>query len=165
MDLQVLSQRVHNRLVEVYYKIYEQFPTIQLNFPTIVYKNLGTTAGRATEYGDDSTEIALNHILLVDNVDHFINDTIPHEMAHLVVMKFCPDAKAHGSEWFEACRRLGMKEISVCHDLDTSASRRNITRVEAYCQCMTHQVTLRKARAIKTGDYICQKCKTKVYVP
>ncbi len=42
------------------------------------------------------------------NIDHIVNDTIPHEVAHLVQQILRPNAKqAHGPEWRAICVALG----------------------------------------------------------
>lgn len=56
--------------------------------------------------------IRFNLILLVEFTDQFLEDTVPHEFAHLVVPQVfkAPEGKRlmpHGREWIEVMRILG----------------------------------------------------------
>ena len=73
--------------------------------PKLDFDKKGNAAG---SYKHAQNRISLNWILLRENKDHFINETIPHELCH----KFCRDihgmgVKSHGSEWKEICVKMG----------------------------------------------------------
>ena len=64
--------------------------------PTLVYQQRGTSAGTAWL---ESYEIRLNPVLLMENVEAFINEVVPHELAHLLVWKRFGRVAPHGKEW------------------------------------------------------------------
>lgn len=58
-------------------KLEQTFPE-----PAVNYKQRGTTAGSAYL---KEWEIRLNATLLIENTEKFIDEVIPHELAHLLV--------------------------------------------------------------------------------
>lgn len=50
--------------------------------PTLVYQQRGTSAGTAWL---EKNEIRLNPVLLLENQREFIDEVVPHELAHLLV--------------------------------------------------------------------------------
>lgn len=117
--------------------------------PCITYKLSGTVAGRAT-YA--SHQIDLNYILLQRETEDMVNDTVPHEVAHLITGIVYPKTKGsrdckgspHGPEWQSVMRVLGVNP-SRCHTLDVSDLKRVTSR----------------SRVIR---YVCSKCKSTVRV-
>lgn len=67
--------------------------------------------------------ISINMILYRDNIQVFLNEVIPHEMAHLIQFnKFDTKGfptKGHGVEWQEAMRKIGQKPVKY-HNLDVT---------------------------------------------
>ena len=64
--------------------------------PKLVYQQRGTSAGTAwlQQY-----EIRLNPVLLQENQQAFIDEVVPHELAHLLVWKHFGRVAPHGKEW------------------------------------------------------------------
>ncbi|SQJ13486.1 Protein sprT [Salmonella enterica subsp. enterica] len=58
-----------------------------------MYTQRGTSAGTAWL---ESYEIRLNPVLLLENIDTFIAEVVPHELAHLLVWK---PLRTQGSAW------------------------------------------------------------------
>lgn len=52
--------------------------------PVLVYQQRGTSAGTAWL---EKNEIRLNPVLLLENQQAFIDEVVPHELAHLLVWK------------------------------------------------------------------------------
>ena len=79
-------------------------------------------AGRA----HSSMLINLNMILYRDNAEFFLNDTIPHELGHLLQYATFDHhgvrTPGHGPEWKEAMRVMGKPGAKKYHDLDTTKS-------------------------------------------
>ena len=65
--------------------------------PEINYQQRGTSAGTAyLQYW----QIRLNPVLLIENQQQFIDEVVPHELAHLLVYRrFGRAAAPHGKEW------------------------------------------------------------------
>jgi SprT protein len=71
--------------------------------PTLVYQQRGTSAGTAWL---EKNEIRLNPVLLLENQQEFIDEVVPHELAHLLVWQHFGRVAPHGKEWkwmMEAC--------------------------------------------------------------
>ena len=53
-----------------------------------------------------------------------IEDTVPHEVAHLLAAEIHGKyVKAHGFEWGGICYMLGIRKVTRCHKYDTTAIR------------------------------------------
>lgn len=126
--------------------------------PTLNYKQRGTTAGSAYL---KEWEIRLNAVLLIENGDSFINEVIPHELAHLLVYQVFgrKGIAPHGKEW----------KWMMEHVLDVPAKRTHrfeVTSVKSrtftyHCACSTtHELTIRRHNKIVRGEnqYLCRKC-------
>ncbi|KTS64414.1 hypothetical protein SA3R_22435, partial [Pantoea dispersa] len=64
--------------------------------PTLVYQQRGTAAGTAWL---EQWQIRLNPVLLMENQQAFIDEVVPHELAHLLVWKTFGRVPPHGKEW------------------------------------------------------------------
>ena len=64
--------------------------------PTLVYQQRGTSAGTAWL---EKNEIRLNPVLLLENQREFIDEVVPHELAHLLVWQHFGRVAPHGKEW------------------------------------------------------------------
>lgn len=126
--------------------------------PIINYKQRGTTAGSAYL---KEWEIRLNAVLLLENGENFIDEVIPHELAHLLVYRVYgrQGIAPHGSEW----------KWMMEHVLEVPASRTHcfeVTSVKSrtfhyHCACpITHELTVRRHNKVVRGEsqYLCRKC-------
>lgn len=124
--------------------------------PKISYQQRGTAAGTAHM---SDWEIRLNARLLAENGQQFIDEVIPHELAHLLVYRQFKRAAPHGAQW-----RYMMEQI-----LQVPANRTHRFSVEsvqgttfAYlCSCQEHLLTVRRHNRIVRGEteYRCRHCK------
>jgi predicted SprT family Zn-dependent metalloprotease len=104
--------------------------------PTVKYTKRGTTAGTAN---DSTYTINLNPVILMENLDTFIERTVVHEFAHLVDGIVNPHTRetsvvmtrrgyrrtkrdVHGPSW-KAIMRLFGAEPSRCHSYDVTNAR------------------------------------------
>lgn len=86
-------------------------PTVKIN------ARLKTTAGLA--YGTQH-RVEFSAELMWEHTDHFICDTIPHEVAHIVADLQYVGCKAHGAEWRTVMKFLSGIEPQRCHNLVNS---------------------------------------------
>lgn len=121
--------------------------------PTVSYDLRGVAAGYANYR---AWAIRLNGTLLMENVDKFIERTVPHELAHLITDRVYPEAHAsdititrrgrmqrtkrevHGPRWQSVCLVLGMTDVTRCHQYDTTNSKvvkSNGRQIEWKCPC------------------------------
>jgi len=114
-----------------------------LDIPHVRFDKRGTTAGTA-HY--EMLELNFNAGLMVDNWDEFMNQTIPHEVAHLLKGRIYGFGRgkflaAHGTAWKKVMRALGV-EPDRCHAMDVS------------------KVRMPKAKHI----YTCDKCQKELVI-
>lgn len=121
--------------------------------PTITYRLRGYSAGQAIY---ESRTINLNPILLKGNAEHFIENTVAHEFAHIIVH----DMNGllvfqHGREWQDLMKMFGVAP-NITHDYDVS----HVAPTFSWeCGCSTHQVSKKVHRELVAGTiYDCNRC-------
>ncbi|MBV4367279.1 SprT family zinc-dependent metalloprotease [Erwinia phyllosphaerae] len=123
--------------------------------PKLVYQQRGTAAGTAWL---ESWEIRLNPVLLLENQQAFIEEVVPHELAHLLTWKHFGRVAPHGKEW-----KWMMESV-----LDVPARRTHQFAIESVrsrsfpyrCRCQQHQLTVRRHNRVTRGEseYRCVRC-------
>ena len=116
----------------------------QLPEPKLVYQQRGTAAGIFAWL--ETYEIRLNPVLLMENVDAFINEVVPHELAHLLVWKYFGRVPPRQRVEMDDGKRAGRSS-------PTYASVRTAIRcsVRLYrCKCQEHQLTVRRHNRVDT---------------
>jgi len=125
----------------------------------------GTCAGKAYHW---ENRVKLNRFLLRQNPESMVNQTLPHEIAHVITHIQYPFAKgSHGPEWQSVMRMFGLVP-DTCHDYDTSnVGTWKLKRFEWLCPCGTkpmaairHKRALKNIRERGNSGYTCRKCKT-----
>ena len=133
------------------------------NIPEIRYDLRGTIAGR---YSIKNNTININHTLLYENFQDFLDNTIPHEIAHCIAYQINPYCKPHGRVWKSVMLHCFNIIPNRCHSYDTTNSRiRTVTRHKYTCPCGTmFDITSTRHNKIKRGkSYICKNCRGKIY--
>lgn len=123
--------------------------------PRITYRQRGTSAGTAWL---QEWEIRINPVLLAENGQPFIDEVIPHELAHLLVYRHFGRAAPHGREW-----QWMMGDI-----LEVAPRRTHRFAIASVagrtfpyrCDCQLHQLTLRRHNRVMRGEseYRCRRC-------
>ncbi|MGM3174431.1 SprT family zinc-dependent metalloprotease [Dickeya lacustris] len=123
--------------------------------PAINYQQRGAIAGSAWL---KQWEIRLNPVLLQENQQAFVDEVVPHELAHLLVYARFGKTAPHGKEW-----RWMMETV-----LNTPAHRTHRFAVASVqgqtfhyqCACRQHQLTLRRHNRVVRGEaeYRCRHC-------
>lgn len=111
-----------------------------------------------------SNVIRLNEILMNENREDFIAQTIPHEVAHIIAHQlYGSRIKAHGVEWQGIMRRLGLKPTR-CHNYDTTSVARQTRKFSYFCACQEIKVGPKIHANIQNGrkQYKCRKCGTRL---
>lgn len=152
-----IRQRIE-RDVRKYVAMAEAHFGRKYEIPTVTYDLCGTTAGIAR----GTRLIKLNSVLLMENLEDMIANTVPHEVAHCIDTangdnQLTEDQRAawianrmagrrvkrpkrsvHGPSWRHIMRVFGISdaEITRCHNYDvTNAKVRNVTRKRYDWQC------------------------------
>lgn len=146
-DAMACLQRSSQRLNQV---LGRQDPLPRLRFDL-----RGRSAGQARL--QDWT-IRLNRSLLLAHGQAFIEDTVPHELAHLVAYAMHGGRiRPHGPQW-RALMDVLERPATVCHDYAVTPARR--TRTFAYhCGCREHALGAIRHRRARAGQaYRCRRC-------
>ncbi|ARF48707.1 SprT family protein [Pantoea stewartii subsp. stewartii DC283] len=123
--------------------------------PTLVYQQRGTAAGTAWL---EKWEIRLNPVLLLENQQAFIDEVVPHELAHLLVWKTFGRVAPHGKEWKWMMETVLGVPAQRTHRFEVASVR---SRTFAYrCQCQQHHLTVRRHNRVIRGEseYRCVHC-------
>lgn len=136
--------------------------------PAVKFDLKGTTAGQAVfKKGEYYLRFNLGALQVEGGWDHLYNDTVPHEVAHLV-QRLHPDwpksrkaNPSHGIYWRRVMKAFQV-EANRCHSLPLPKARQQ--RKWAYtCACMTHEVsTTLHNKMVKGQIRICELCKAQV---
>lgn len=140
--------------------------------PEVRYDLIGRSAGQAVydQFGKSPYVIRVNPVLLNENESYIVNQTVPHEMAHVVVYQFYLargiQVKGHGNEWKRVMRYFGL-EPDRCHSLDTTTIRAIRGGVEYHfnCGCVgkVYKLSKHKYNKYVSGiSYRCPRCKVQL---
>jgi len=158
----------HDKVMQVIQDVHEQACSLwssleEWPLPTVTYKVRGMTAGLAYQR---ENRICLNlDYLLSENSQvqqDMYEDTIPHEMAHIITHQLYPGASAHGESWKNVMRKLGQVP-SRCHQYEVVRAR-NTRKFLYSCECrhMTrpHQLGLNRHKKQQNGEkvFVCVRC-------
>ena len=148
------ERRALHRLQDDLAKLNQQLDR-QDPMPSLRFDLRGRCAGQAFP---QSWSIRLNSTLLHRHGDEFIEQTVPHELAHLVAFaQFGRQIRPHGKEWKLIMGLLG-QEPSVCHNY-TVAPARVVSRHAWHCPCQQHALSsIRHRRALAGQTYQCRHC-------
>lgn len=127
--------------------------------PIITYQQRGTAAGTAWL---EKNEIRLNPTLLLENQQAFIDEVVPHELAHILVWRHFGRVAPHGKEWkWMMADVLGVTPRRT-HQfaVQTVSSRHFLYR----CACQEHALSIRRHNRVLRGEtsYRCKNCGTQL---
>jgi SprT protein len=124
------------------------------DLPVVVFDLKGRTAGQAIL---NRNKIRLNVELLHTHVDRMLNQTLPHEFAHIVAYKEHGD-NGHGYYWKWTMIRLGLVPDRT-HDMPVTAAR-HTKKYTYYCKCGPQQIGSTRHKRVLQGKsrYGCKVC-------
>lgn len=147
---QAVMRSLRDKLALANQKLERDYPE-----PKLVYQQRGTAAGTAwlADY-----EIRLNPVLLLENQQAFIDEVVPHELAHLLVWKEFGRVAPHGKEWKWMMESVLGVPARRTHQFELKSVRRNTFPYR--CKCQQHQLTLRRHNRVVRGEaiYRCVRC-------
>ncbi|MDG6895636.1 SprT family zinc-dependent metalloprotease [Volucribacter amazonae] len=134
----------------------EQYFQRHFAFPQIEYKLRGLKAGVAYL---QQNKINLNRTLLLENQQAFIHQTVPHEIAHLIVYQQFGLVKPHGAQWQFVMQEIFHCPATTCHQFDVSNVQGKTFLYQ--CACQQYPLSLRRHNNIQRNGavYYCRKCK------
>lgn len=143
------------------------FYSIKLPDALIDFSLRGRCAGQARVNCNGETCLRINQQLLAENLDDFLRNTIPHEVAHLVVnwqaRQKDPRPRPHGPEWQAVMQCCFNLEAKRCHRYQTTPAR-IVPRPFLYrCNCRQHLLTsIMHNRISRSYQALCKACRTQL---
>lgn len=129
----------------------------------------GQTAGQVVWQHKRPVHIRYNLAMAEMQLAAFMAETVPHEVAHVVVRSCHRGARPHGPEWRAVMHFFGIDRPTRCHQFTLpSGSARRQRRWPYRCACSEHQLsTTRHRRVQQAGNrYLCRCCgETLIYRP
>ncbi|MBA1272577.1 SprT family zinc-dependent metalloprotease [Stutzerimonas azotifigens] len=144
--------------VESCYQLAEAFFKQPFARPDVSLKLRGQKAGVAHL---QQNLLRFNAQLYEQNREHFLRQTVAHEVAHLVAHQlFGPQIRPHGEEWQLIMRGVYELPPDRCHTYEVP--RRRGTRYLYRCDCIEQEFSFtaqRHALVAKGRRYICRRCR------
>ena len=144
-------------------KARELYPNADLPDPTISFNMKGATGLGQARYGARHFMIRINDQIAKKYLDDAINDTAPHEVAHLVAYKVYGRCQGHGPNWKRIMRQFGVP-ANRCADksLDNLEFKIFKSKTEHVYHCgtpsCTHSLGAGRHRKLQFGAvYTCRK--------
>jgi len=122
----------------------------------------GLTAGQAWY---NQNRLRYNYEIAQNNLTEFLNDTVPHEVCHMVARMINKYDKPHGKTWKRLMMELGYTP-SRCHNFASEKSRQTKKYIYQCVNCgKTFNIGSNKHGKIqsKTNNYCCGVCKKGIY--
>lgn len=94
----------------------------------------------------------------MENQQAFIDEVVPHELAHLLVWKHFGRVSPHGKEWKWMMESVLGVPARRTHQFELESVRPNTFPYR--CKCQQHQLTVRRHNRVVRGEttYRCVHC-------
>jgi SprT protein len=152
-----MPEQLHAR-VEACYRLAEDFFKRPFARPDVSFKLRGQKAGVAHLH---ENRLRFNPKLYTDNREHFLEQTVAHEVAHLVAHQLFGDRiQPHGEEWQLIMRGVYELPPDRCHTYEIERRARNAFIYQ--CACPEREFPLSSQRHALIGKgrrYVCRSCK------
>lgn len=133
----------------------------RLPLPEVVFDLRGRAAGQAVlaRHRGGRDRIRINAALLASHPREMLAETVPHEVAHVVVHRLHRRrTRPHGAQWQSLMRAFGVAP-EPCHTLPVEPTRR-LQRFRYTCACTEAAwlTSIRHNRASRGTAYLCRRC-------
>lgn len=149
---------VHDRVVSCF-SIASKKLAVDFAMPGIAFNQRGKIAGSARL---QSNQLRFNPVLLVDNLDTFLEEVIPHEICHLLAFQLYGKVRPHGKEWKNLMSQVYGLSGNTYHKFDVSKVIGNT--FEYKCLCGPLQLSTRRHNKVlrRQVTYSCTRCGEKL---
>ena len=162
MDENELKKLITEKVITTWKEAKVIFNITQPFEVEIKFKLKGGCAGKALFNGESKPSVLnFNLVIAMKNTEDFLNDTVPHEVAHLVTHLIYGYVSAHGPEWKYVMIRLG-KQPNRCHNMEFESARKINKPFDYTCKCgLSFHLTEREHNEMQHNKftYHCKKCK------
>ena len=126
--------------------------------PVITFDLRGKCAGQAVL---NENKLRFNNELMLMYADLFIQETVAHELAHLIAHQlYGYSIKPHGREWSNIMTTVFNSDPKITHSFATTMHRKKIYLYRCLCRNRVEFSETRHKRVQKGTRYICKKCKS-----
>jgi SprT protein len=160
VEAEALRRAARDRTRDCVARARERWPDATIPEPSVRFDLRGLTAGEACL---ETRSLRYNETLLLRHGREFLDEIIPHEVAHLVVAAVWPRRprpRPHGWQWKEVMAFFGVP-ARRCHSFEAEPARR-VRRFTYRCDCTRpHLLTKRAHLRIRRGtaEYRCRTCR------
>ena len=133
---------------------------IEIARPKVHFDLKGKAAGMVIFKPGYPVIIRYNIEILKENDQAFIQETVPHEVAHLVARQVYGNRiKPHGIEWRSIMQVFGAK-AKRCHNFAIKPiNTRKMSYYPYRCSCKDHQLSAIRHHRCQAGiTYLCRAC-------
>ena len=129
---------------------------MNLPYPTIRCDINGRNGGTANS---GKWEVNYNKHFLANHTEHFLIQTVGHEVAHLVASRL--GGRRHDNIWKTVMRRLGLVP-DRCHSYDiTTLPSYKDNKITMVCDCQEHHVSpILRTKILNGSGHRCKHCKS-----
>ena len=109
--------RAQNKIDSLIKITKEKYPTVDLDKVRVFFDIRSTRLAGQHQFRRPNHNVRYNPDFLETFTEDFIERTIPHEWAHMIVsaMGLRNRGDAHGVFWRSVCKTLGMKDTAIYH--------------------------------------------------
>lgn len=133
--------------------------SIKLPYPEVEFSLRGTTAGLAYSF---QNKLNFNLSIAKENKKEFLDQTVPHEVAHIVADNFFKRRCHHDASWRGIMLNVYGKAPERCHSYEVEHLKARKTKKFLYhCSCPSNvKVGLKVHSNISSGkkNYRCVRC-------
>jgi SprT protein len=158
--LYTLTRQCQDELERCYLKAETHFRRL-LPRPIMKFNLRGGVAGKAFYH---SNEIRFNPILLEENPEDMIGNTVAHEVAHLVAhLVYGHQSHGHGKDWAFVLGTVLGATVSQYHCYDTRRAQRLSYAYRCNCKDRVFHLSTQKHHRIIAGHtYSCSSCRARL---
>ncbi len=139
----------------------EDYYGVEIPVPKVSYMTGACGGMMVTDLLSNEHELRINTVLAEDNLEEYLTNVIPHEMAHLVTHVIYGNVQSHGREWKGVMSGCYGLRPSRTHNMDVSKVKRTTRKHRYMCGCREHMISTVMHNKISRGQTtrMCRHCR------